>query len=101
MKGAFIGIASLITVNAFAAARSMSVVGNDLTSAAELLGLSFLGPFTGWVFSSPLQQWLVCATALFLVVLAFLSRKSWRAVLVVVGVAVWLLPNAGPMSTGI
>jgi len=79
----------------------MKVVGNSLPDAIELLTYSLFGPFTGWVFDSPGQQWFVCLAALLLVAPVLFWKNMWAIVAAILGIALWLLPNALPMWTGI
>ncbi|MEW5978577.1 MAG: hypothetical protein AB1898_22500 [Acidobacteriota bacterium] len=101
LRSVLISVICLIAVNALAAIQSMTAVGNSFSGAVELMGYSLLGPFTGWVFQTASQQWTICVMTGLLVTPVFFLARRWTIILAIVGVAIWLLPNAVPMSTGI
>jgi hypothetical protein len=79
----------------------MTTVGNSFPDAIGLFAYSFCGPFTGWVFYNSWQQWLIFLVVIFFLLPVFFRKNIWTLILASVGIAIWLLPNAIPMWTGI
>ncbi len=101
LKHLLISISGFIFLNVLAALHSMTTVGNSFSAAIGLFAYSFWGPFAGWVFYDSWQQWLIFLIVIFLLLPVFFRKNIWTLVLASVGIAIWLLPNAIPMWTGI
>jgi hypothetical protein len=101
MKRALILGTCVTVVNAFSAIRSMSVIGNSFVDATKMFCVSLSGPFTGWLIQSVQLQWLASLITIMLVAPVFRWKGVWATLLAGVGIALWLLPNAAVMWTGI